>query len=107
MAEWRYIIKNGKALKNAAEALEVEKILDILVKCWKEIYEQFPDEYDKIDLENNLDDIEREADNLQYFEDYDLTYEEVVDNINDLVKDLNYYCKLSNIFVDTLEEEES
>lgn len=104
---YRYSLKNGKALKNAAEELEVEKVLSILEKCWREIREQFPEEYDEIDLANNLDDIEREADNLQYFEDYDLTYEEVVDNINDLVKDLNYYCKISNIFVDTLEEEES
>lgn len=102
---YRYSLKNGKSLKNAAEAMELEKVLSILEKCWKEIHEQFPEEYDKVDLGDNLDDIERETDNLQYFEDYDLTYEEVVDNINDLIKDLNYYCKISNIFVDTLEEE--
>lgn len=102
---YRYSLKNGKSLKNAAEELDVERILSALEKCWKEIHEQFPEEYDDTDLENNLDDIERETDNLQYFEDYDLTYEEVVDNVNDLIKDLNYYCKISSIYVDTMEED--
>lgn len=103
---YRYSLKNGLALKNAAEEIEMEKVLSILEKCWKEIHEHFPEEYDKTDLENNLDDIERERDNLQYFEDYDLTYEEIVDNIQDLIKDLNYFCKIGSIYVDTMEEDE-
>ena len=102
---YRYSLKNGKSLKNAAEEVDIKKILSALEKCWREIHKQFPEEYDDTDLENNLDDIEREEDNYQYFEDYDLTYEEVVDNVNDLIKDLNYYCKISNIYVDTMEED--
>lgn len=99
----KYKLKNGKALKRAIEELDLEKILDALTACWKEIHEKFPTEYDATDLENNLDDIESELDNLQYFEDYDLTMEDVVNNITNLVKELNYYCKISNIYVDTME----
>lgn len=97
-------LKNGKALKRVIEELDLEKILDALTVCWKEIHEKFPTEYDATDLENNLDDIESELDNLQYFEDYDLTIEDVVNNIRNLVNDLNYYCKIGNIYVDTMED---
>ncbi len=100
----KYKLKNGKALKRATEELDLEKILEALTSCWKEIHEKFPEEYDNTDLENNLDDIESELDNLQYFEDYDLTIEDVVNNIQNLVNDLNYYCKISNIYVDTMED---
>ena len=82
----KYKLKNGKTLKRATEELDLEKILEALALCWKEIHEKFPEEYDNTDLENN-----------------DLAMEDVVNNIRNLVNDLNYYCKISNIYVDTME----
>lgn len=104
--KYRYSLKNGKDLKNAKESDDIIKILEILKKCWQEIHENFPDEYDEIDLEDSLDDVDREFDNLLYFEDYGLTIENLIDNINHLITELNYYCKIGNIYVDTLEEED-
>jgi len=100
MAQWKYKLRNGKALRDAIEADEdYDKVLDLLIACLKEINAKFPDRYDSSDLETDIDDIENQRDNLENYEDYDMTFEDVQDEINYLLNDFYDLCDALRVWV--------
>lgn len=100
MAQWKYTLKNGRALKDAISEDDDYSVLDILAACLKEINAKFPDDYEEYELEEDLDDIENQRDNLENYEDYDMTYEDVEDEINYLLNEFYDLCDALRVWVD-------
>ena len=100
MARWRYTLKTGKELREVLQEDNCEKTLNVLDKCWREIYDALPDEYDEDDLANDLANIENELDNVENYESYDMTYEDVEDNINYLLSEFYDFCDNMRIWVE-------
>lgn len=100
MGQWQYTLKNGKALRAAiGEEDDYGKVLDALAACLKEINAKFPDDYEDYELEEDLDDIENQRDNLENYADYDMTYEDVEDEINYLLDRFYDLCDGLRIWV--------
>jgi len=100
MGQWKYTLKNGKALRAAiGEGDDYGKVLDALAACLKEINAKFPDDYEDYELEEDLEDIENQRDNLENYADYDMTYEDVEDEINYLLDRFYDLCDGLRIWV--------
>ena len=100
MARWKYTLKTGKELREALQENDMEETLNILKKCWREIHKALPEEYDEDDLNNDIDDIENQLDNLENYDDYDMTLEDVEDEINYLLDNFYDFCDNMRIWVE-------
>ena len=100
MANWKYTLKNGKALKRAIDNEDLTAILDCLARCFREINKNFPDEYDEYELEEDLEDIANQKDNVQNYRNYGMTYDEVIDSIDFLLDGLYDLCDGLRIWID-------
>ena len=98
--KWIYTLKAGKSLRSAIDDEDYDSVLTELKSCWKEINNNFPEEFDESDLDEVLEDIDNERDNLYNYEDYDMDFEDVEDNINYLLNDLYDFCDAFNIWVE-------
>ena len=65
MGKWRYVLKNGKALRSAIDDGDYDAIVDRLEDCFKEINRALPDDYDEAELERDLEDIEILRENIE------------------------------------------
>ena len=99
MGRWIYTLKSGEALRNAIEDDDYDKVLDLLAVCLKEINAKFPDDYEDYELEDDLEDIENQRDNLENYADYDMTYEDVEDEINYLLDKFYDLCDGLRVWV--------
>ena len=77
-----------------------EDVLKYLEKAWREINKQFPEDYEEDELNDDIADIENERDNLYNYEDYDMTIEDVEENINYLLSNFYDYCDNMGIWVE-------
>lgn len=102
MAEWKYTLKTSSDLRDAIRNEDPDAVLDALEKAWMEIYFYLSDEniYDSSDLDNDLDNINNERDNLAYHEDYDMTLNDVIDNIDYLCNELYDFCDAERIWIE-------
>ena len=102
MAQWAYTLKASSALRNAIANEDPSAVLDALEKAWIEIYSHIGDEnlYSDTDLDDDLENINNERDNLEYYEDYDMTLSDVIDNIDYLCNDLYDFCDANRIWID-------
>ena len=98
--KWVYTLKAGKSLRSAIESEDAEDTIQQLKSCWREINEKFPEEFDEYDLDEVLEDLDNERDNVLNYEDYDMTYEDVEDDINYYLNDLYDFCDAYNIWVE-------
>lgn len=102
MADWKYTLKASSALRDAIDKDDPEKVLDALERAWIEIYHYVSDEdiYSDAEFNDDLDNINNERDNLYYYEDYDITYDDVIDNIDYLCNELYDFCDAERIWID-------
>ncbi len=102
MAEWKYTLKASSDLRDAIRNEDPNAVLDALEKAWMEIYFYLSDEniYDSSDLDDDLDNINNERDNLAYYEDYDMTLNDVIDNIDYLCNELYDFCDAERIWIE-------
>ena len=100
MAKWKYTLKNGKALRDAINKASNEDTLEALRKCYEEIHEAMPDEYTEEDLYRDIEDIENQLDNCENYEDYDMTEDDVQDEVNYLLSHFYDLCDGLRIWVD-------
>lgn len=100
MTKWKYRLKTGSDLREAISNENYEDILKYLEKSWREINKQFPNDYEDDELNNDIADIENERDNLLNYEDYDMTMEDVEENINYLLSNLYDYCDNMGIWIE-------
>lgn len=102
MAEWKYTLKTSSDLRDAIRNEDPDAVLDALEKAWMEIYFYLSDEniYNSSDLDNDLDNINNERDNLAYYEDYDMTLNDVIDNIDYLCNELYDFCDAERIWIE-------
>lgn len=98
--KWKYTLKSGKALRNAINEDDNIETLNVLKTCYQEINRAMPDLYDEGDLENDIEDIDNQIDNCVNYEDYDMTEEDVEDEINYLLSNFYDLCDNLSIWVD-------
>lgn len=99
MSNWKYKLKSGRALRSAINDNDYYGILTQLRSCWKEIHEQFPDDFDEDELEDMYDDINNALDNVQNANEYDLSEEDIEDEINYFLDDLYDFCDALRIWI--------
>lgn len=102
MADWKYTLKNSSLLRSAIRNEDPKAVLDALERIWIEIYSHFDNEdiYSNAELEDDLEDIHNEKDNLDYYEEYDITLEDVIGNIDYLCNKLYDFCDAERIWID-------
>lgn len=102
MANWKYTLKNSSLLRNAIRNEDPKAVLDALERIWIEIYSHFDNEniYSNAELEDDLENINNERDNLDYYEEYDMTLEDVIENIDYLCNELYDFCDAERIWID-------
>ena len=94
MADWKYTLKNSSLLRSAIRNEDPKAVLDALERIWIEIYSHFDNEdiYSNAELEDDLEDIHNEE--------YDMTLEVVIDNIDYLCNKLYDFCDAERIWID-------
>ena len=100
MTNWKYRLKVGSDLREAINDENYEDVLKYLEKAWREINKQFPEDYEEDELNEDIADIANERDNLYNYEDYDMTIEDVEENINYLLSNLYDYCDNMGIWIE-------
>lgn len=90
MAKWRYTLKAGEDLRKAIDDEEPREVLENLKECWREIHNEFPDEYDDYELESDIENIEDVECND------DIDYED----IDYLLSELYDYCDNCRIWIE-------
>ena len=100
MANWKYTLKHGVALRKAIMGGNPEDVLDSLSDCFNEINRKMPDYYDESDLADDLDEIDNCRDNLINYAQYDMTYDDAVDSIDYMLDKLYDICDDLRIWVD-------
>jgi len=100
MAEWKYTLKHGKALRHAIRSDNMGRVLELLKDCYDEIHRKFPEEYDEDDLQDDLDEIENEEDNLENYEEYGMEYEDVEDNVNYILNNFYDLCDALRVWAE-------
>lgn len=96
---WKIELVSGPALKDAVRNDDMELTLDCLADCWREINEKMPDIYEDDDLEKDLEEIENQRDNLENYDEYGMSYEDVEDEINYLLNEFYDFCDNTRIWV--------
>lgn len=99
MAKWKYKLSTGAALRTAIDDNNNEETLQRLKKCYEEIHKLMSDVYEEEDLYEDLSEIDNQLDNLENYEDYDMTLQDCEDEINYLLSDFYDFCDNNRIWV--------
>jgi len=99
MAKWKYTLKTGNALRQAIDSEDIEKVLDALKDCYLELNKAMPDWFDEDALEDKIADIDNEFDNLENYENYDMTYDDVEANVDYLLETFYDICDDLKVWV--------
>ena len=98
---WRLQIPQSIAgkLRRAIADEQPETILNTIYECYEFLVENLPEYFNEGDLEELRDDIDNELDNLENYEDYDMTYDDVVDNVDGWLNKLYDDCDDLRVFI--------
>lgn len=102
MSRWKHHIKNGKKLRKAINDDNKIQTLEALKECYKEINKIMVSVFDDDDLEDILSEIDNQLDNCKNYEDYDMTEDDVQDEINYLLRQFYDFCDDWRIWVDLI-----
>lgn len=99
MAYWKHELQNGNALRKAIYDEDIEKILNTLKDCYTEVSVAMPDYFDEDDLEDKIADIDNELDNYYNYANYDMTLQDVEDNVDGLLNNFYDFCDDLKVWV--------
>lgn len=102
MNRWKHHIKNGKKLRKAINDDNKIQTLEALKECYKEINRIMVSVFDDDDLEDILSEIDNQLDNCENYEDYDMTEDDVQDEINYMLRNFYDFCDDWRIWVDLI-----
>lgn len=102
MSRWKYHIKNGKKLRKAINDDNKIQTLEALKECYKEINRIMVSVFDDDDLEDILSEIDNQLDNCENYEDYDMTEDDVQDEINYMLRNFYDFCDDWRIWIDLI-----
>lgn len=102
MNRWKHILKNGKNLREAINDDDNVQTLEALKECYKEINRIMLSAFDDDYLENVLSEIDNQLDNCENYEDYDMTEDDVQDEINYMLRQFYDLCDDLRIWVDLI-----
>ena len=98
MTKWKCKLSTGAALRTAIDDDNNEEILQRLKKCYEEIHKLMPNVYEE-DLYEDLSEIDNQLDNLENYEDYDMTLQDCEHAINYLLSNFYNFCDNNLIWV--------
>ena len=98
MTKWKCKLSTGAALRTAIDDDNNEEILQRLKKCYEEIYKLMPNVYEE-DLYEDLSEIDNQLDNLENYEDYDMTLQDCEHAINYLLSNFYDFCDNNLVWV--------
>lgn len=99
MRRWKYELFTGKSLREAIQNDSNMETLKALGNCYKEIHRAMPDWYTEADLEEDMAEIENQLDNCENYEEYDMTEDDVQDEINYMLRNFYDFCDCNGIWV--------
>lgn len=99
MANWQYTLKCSKKLRDAINEDDDYGTLEALKEAFTEINEKFTEDFDEYELEDALAECDNQLDNLENYEDYDMTYDDVQDEINYILDKLYDTCDWLRIWI--------
>ena len=99
-SRWEHTLKSGRALRAAIRSEDARKILEALQKAYAELYTICPDCYDETDMEEIRSDIDSVFDDIENYSEYDMTYDDVVDNVDWLLDRFYNDCDDLNVWVE-------
>lgn len=91
MAQWKYVLKFGKALRDAIDEEDYDKVISGLVACFTELHQTLPEDYDEDDLESDLEDISAIKENFDDGEDVEDELNWKLDELYDLCDSLRVW----------------
>lgn len=97
--KWNYHLKQGRELREAINEDKMEEVLNLLWSCYVEINQNLPDLYDEDELQEDLADIDNQLDNLENYEDYGMSEDDVMDEINYLLNNFYDFCDNLKIWI--------
>lgn len=100
MGKWKYTLKNGNVLRRAIDDGNIEKVLNTLKEFYTEINTALPDYFDEYDLEDKIEDIDNELDNYYNYDEYDMTLQDVEDNVDGLLYNFYDFCDDLKVWVE-------
>lgn len=102
MNRWKHTLKNGKKLREAISDDDNIQTLEALRECYKEINRIMSSAFNDADLEDVLYEIDNQLDNCENYEDYDMTEDDVQDEINYMLRQFYDLCDYLRIWVDLM-----
>lgn len=97
---WKHKLDSGKALRQAINEDDNKATLKALMACYKEIHKLIPYQYDENDLDNDCEEIYNQLDNCDNYVAYEMTEEELQEEINYLLKQFYDLCDDNGIWVE-------
>lgn len=97
--KWKYRLKSGAYLRDIIDDGSNEDTLKALKNCYKEIHKLIPDIYDEDDLENDIEEIDNQLDNCENYLECDMTEEDIITEINYMLRNFYNFCDDNNIWV--------
>lgn len=99
MANWRYKLKHGTALREAIDNEDYELVISELKECFKELHAAIPEDYDEDDLERDIADIEDFEYMVESIEDEN-DEEDLINEIDSKLNDLYDLCDALRVWVE-------
>lgn len=93
---WKYNLPN--TIRRDIEDESYEGVCNTLISYVEQLYNDGI--MDEDDYEEFLDDINNQLDNLENYEDYDMTEEDVVDEIDYILNDFYDWCDANGVFIE-------
>lgn len=99
MANWRYKLKHGAALRKAIADEDYELVISELKECFKELHTAIPEDYNEDDLECDIADIEDFEYMVEYIED-EGDEEDLINEVDSKLNDLYDLCDALRVWVE-------
>ena len=91
--------KLANKLRNAISNEEPATILEAIKECYEFLTNEMPQYFSRDEFEELVADLDSELDNLENYEQYDMTYDDVIENIDAWLDKLYRDCDDVRVFI--------
>jgi len=100
MAGWKYRLESGKALRQAIDMEDYEKVVEGLRCLYREIHKVVPEMYDEDDLQNTMDDLDMLEGTVYGYQEEDVDEDELVEEIDYALGEVYDLCDTYRLWVE-------
>ena len=96
--KWTYKLQSGVALREAIHSEDLNKVLDAIMNCWRELLDEgYITEQDYYNSETDIEDL---RDTVMNYEEYELHYTDVEQEVDYELDNLYDFCDEEGIWVE-------